>query len=225
MRIILNRIKTPDGTVLTSYTVHDAKYHTDTKTGEVYGVDGGNDYLKRTGKTEDCEELSISVDEDRIEEQFDLIRENLHWGSRGKNGDQELTFIPLKHMTDYHLHQLLHHYTGNIPPFHRRCFYIELESRRKGTPGTNNTIWKYPLERKRMQVIEMSKGATIISCKMQGGLIPCIWAMANSFQVEKEERKIEIIGTGKFYEPADRRFIDTIQIHEGEEIYHVFELL
>ena len=40
--IILNRIQTPDGTVLTSYYRHDYKSYQD-KNGETYIVDGGND--------------------------------------------------------------------------------------------------------------------------------------------------------------------------------------
>jgi len=44
-KIVLNRIKTPDGTILTSYHRHNYVSHIDN--GELYAVDGGNDYLRR----------------------------------------------------------------------------------------------------------------------------------------------------------------------------------
>lgn len=68
--IILNRIRTPDTTVLTSYHVHDYKEHLD-KNGFTYVVDGGNEYLRRIGNN--YEELSVYSNAS-----FDIIRESLH---------------------------------------------------------------------------------------------------------------------------------------------------
>lgn len=56
-RIILNAIETPDGTVLISSHRHDYRDHTDAN-GSYYAVDGGRDYLRRTGP-DDYTELSI----------------------------------------------------------------------------------------------------------------------------------------------------------------------
>ncbi len=126
MRILLNRIKTPDGTVLTSYSVHDYQSYTD-KNGKTYGVDGGTQYLRRTGDCQDCEDLSISIDENNIDaETFEIIRENLHWGTRGKKGDQPLKWIVLKSMDEDHLLNILNVYTGPIDPFIRNCFEMEI---------------------------------------------------------------------------------------------------
>ena len=58
-KIILNAIQTPDGTVLISRNSHDYVCHKDAN-GSFYSVDGGNDYLKRSGKT-DYKELSVFV--------------------------------------------------------------------------------------------------------------------------------------------------------------------
>lgn len=46
-RILLNRIKTPDGTILTSYHRHDYKTYID-KSRLTFSVDGGTAYLKRS---------------------------------------------------------------------------------------------------------------------------------------------------------------------------------
>ena len=42
-KLILSRIRTPDGTILTSYHQHDYVTHTD-KNGETYMLDGGSEY-------------------------------------------------------------------------------------------------------------------------------------------------------------------------------------
>lgn len=58
-RILRNAIRTPDGTVLESTHRHDFICHKDKKTKKRYCVDGGYDYIKRTGDAFDYEELSV----------------------------------------------------------------------------------------------------------------------------------------------------------------------
>ena len=97
-RIILNSIKTPDGTVLVSRHRHDYVTHTD-KNGFEYMVDGGNEYLRRSVNNEaPYEDLSLHEDSP-----FEVIREHYCRGSRGKDGTQPLTWIPLKDMDDEYL--------------------------------------------------------------------------------------------------------------------------
>ena len=94
-RIILNQIKTPDGTILKSMHRHDYVTHTD-KNGLDYMVDGGSEYLRRN-INEDAphEELTIYSDAP-----FEVIRENFHRGGRGKDGRQPLTWVPMSKMSD-----------------------------------------------------------------------------------------------------------------------------
>lgn len=98
--IVINRIKTPDGTILTSYHRHDFKTYVDAN-GKTYGVDGGLDYLKRIGD-QDYEELSIYSDAP-----FEVIRENFGRINRGKDGNQEPKFILLKDMDDEWLNNVV----------------------------------------------------------------------------------------------------------------------
>ncbi len=63
-KIILNAIMTPDGTVLVSKHVHDYRNHTDAN-GETYAVDGGSEYLKRSGPNTYAE-LSIVMEDDKL---------------------------------------------------------------------------------------------------------------------------------------------------------------
>jgi len=100
--IIANRIRTPDGTILQSYNRHDFKAYVD-KNGHTYMVDGGCDYLRRYVVEEaPAEELSVYSDDPH-----EVVREAMHWGTRGVNGDQPLKYIPLKEMTTDHIQACL----------------------------------------------------------------------------------------------------------------------
>jgi hypothetical protein len=94
-RIILNQIKTPDGTIIKSMHRHDYVTYTDAN-GLDYMVDGGSDYLRRNVHTESpYEELTIYEDAP-----FEVIRESFHRGGRGKDGLQPLTWTPMSKMSD-----------------------------------------------------------------------------------------------------------------------------
>lgn len=94
-RLILNRIQTPDGTILTSYHRHDYVTHTD-KNGLEYMVDGGHDYARRNVHvTAPYIEMSVYSDAP-----FEEIRKVYCRGGRGKNGDQPLTWVPMCEMSD-----------------------------------------------------------------------------------------------------------------------------
>lgn len=100
--ILVNMIRTPDGTVLQSRHRHDYVTYTD-KNGLQYMVDGGLDYLRRNVHQEyPYEELSL-YEEDPIE----IIRERFDWGTYGKDGKQPFTRILLKDMTEEHIQAIL----------------------------------------------------------------------------------------------------------------------
>lgn len=101
MQYALNRIKTPDGTILTSYSRYDYKTHKD-KNGEEYMVDGGLEYLRRNVNKEPYEELLVPIDAS-----FEKVRESFHWGTYGKDGNQSLQWKLLKDITDNHLEAIL----------------------------------------------------------------------------------------------------------------------
>ena len=94
-KIIVNQIRTPDGTILKSLHQHDYVVYTD-KNGKDYMVDGGSEYLRRN-LHEDApyEELTIYDDAP-----FEVIRENYCRGGRGKDGKQPLTWVPMSQMND-----------------------------------------------------------------------------------------------------------------------------
>lgn len=102
MKLLLNRIRTPDGTILTSRGVHDYQEYTD-KNGRIYMVDGGNSYLRRNiHAAYPHEELSLySTDP------FERIREEFKWGTRGKGGDQPLEWVKLKDLSTDHIKAII----------------------------------------------------------------------------------------------------------------------
>jgi hypothetical protein len=120
-RLLLNRIKTPDGTILTSYNRHDYLTHKDAITKEVLMVDGGNDYTRRHVGT--YEELSVYDDGSHI-----TRRSALHWGTRGKDGKQPLVYKPIKDLDSDHIEAILRTQT-QLSEFYKEVFKEELKYR------------------------------------------------------------------------------------------------
>jgi len=95
--IVLNRIRTPDGTVLTSRNRHDYRTHLDAN-GETYMVDGGSAYLRRNVNKEAADELSVYV-----EDGHEMVRMAFEWGTRGVDGRSPLRYVAVKDMSTDHI--------------------------------------------------------------------------------------------------------------------------
>lgn len=122
--IIINRIRTPDGTILTSRHVHDYVEHTDEITGGYFAVDGGKEYAKRCFDGH-YDELSVYDDAP-----FELIRYVFEWGSRGVKGDEPLQYKILQCMSDNHIKAILETQT-HISEQIRNIFIKEQKYRKK----------------------------------------------------------------------------------------------
>lgn len=122
--ILRNSIKTPDGTVLVSRSRYDYTTHKDSVTGETYIIDGGLDYFRGSVNDVEAEDLSLTTD-NSIEE----IREGFEWGSRGEDGDQPLTYTPLKGLSDSHIQAILDT-QSQLSELRLKMFSDELEYRR-----------------------------------------------------------------------------------------------
>lgn len=92
--IILNSIKTPDGTILISRHQHDYVEYRD-KNGLEYMVDGGLTYLRRFEQEIPYTELSVYSTAS-----YDIIRKNFYRASRGKTGKAKLKWVPLCKISD-----------------------------------------------------------------------------------------------------------------------------
>lgn len=93
--LVLNRIQTPDGTILTSYHQYDFIFHHDAN-GLKYFVDGGLKYTRRAIHIDyPYHELSVYDDED-----FSIVREVFHCVIPDKQGCLALPskWFPLSHI-------------------------------------------------------------------------------------------------------------------------------
>lgn len=96
-KLIASKMKTPDGTILHSKHAHDYVSHKDAN-GKTYALDGGNEYIRVVGDILDLEDVSVYEDAP-----FEILRENLFWGTYGKDGDQPFKKVTLSEMSDDHI--------------------------------------------------------------------------------------------------------------------------
>ncbi|MCY9861105.1 hypothetical protein OTK49_00985 [Vibrio coralliirubri] len=121
-QLIINQMRTPDGTLLISYHTHDFVSHTDAN-GDEYFVDGGTSYQRHSVNNEPLIDESIYVGADH-----ELIREHFTWGTRGKDGLSPLEFKPLKDLTSEHIKAILETQT-RLPLWRKDIFNAELSFR------------------------------------------------------------------------------------------------
>lgn len=120
--IVLNRIQCNHcGDIIISAHTHDWKQ---CKCGKVY-VDGGTSYLRR-GFDLDSDYKEMSLTEDSP---FEVIRENLSWGTFGKSGKDPLKFVLLKELSNKHILNILNE--NKRPTFMREFLIQELEYRKE----------------------------------------------------------------------------------------------
>lgn len=100
--IVLNQIRTPDGTILMSLHRHDYQTHVDNN-GLTYMADGGTAYLRRNIH-HDAPFTELTVYSDSP---FEIIRESFYRGGRGKDGTEPLTWVPMAKMSDDWLEAVL----------------------------------------------------------------------------------------------------------------------
>ena len=93
-QLIYSAVRTPDGTVLESKHRHDYVSHLDTN-GETYILDGGTDYIRTSVNKEPAKSLALYDDEP-----FEVIREHIYRGGRGKDRKQPLKYVKLSEIDD-----------------------------------------------------------------------------------------------------------------------------
>lgn len=124
MNLILNAIRTPDGTVLVSKHRHDYRTHLDAN-GKTYMIDGGLNYLRCSAH---ADQVSLALYDDEPHEVQSAI---LTWGTFGLRGDQPLKDVPVNQMETSHIKAVLRecHPTRVL----KNCMIKELEFRNDTT--------------------------------------------------------------------------------------------
>ncbi len=84
------------------------------------------------------------------------------------------------------------------------------------------SVWKFPLEVDCVQSIAMPFDAEILCVQAQYGRL-VLWAIVEPDSA-KEQRRIVVAGTGQELPNFKGRYIGTVQMMEGQLIWHVFEM-
>jgi hypothetical protein len=124
---LLNSIRTPDGTVLFSRTRWDYVEHLD-KNGEVYMVDGGGFYLRRSMNVEPYEELSVEDDG-----KHETRRQHLLWGVNYTKDEVRLPETQYRRIMDLdtdHIEKILELFEYRISDLYKEVFRQELQYRK-----------------------------------------------------------------------------------------------
>lgn len=129
--LLVNAIKTPDGTILESNHRHDYTSYLD-KNGEYYFIDGGLDYTRRSVNKEPAEDACVYTDDSH-----EKIRERFKWGTRGKDGAEHLHWIPISTMSTEHIDTVLTT-QKHIRPAVKKVFVDELTYRKTILNEENN---------------------------------------------------------------------------------------
>lgn len=110
-KLIANKWKTPDGTVLWSKHRHDYVSHTDLN-GEYYFIDGGNDYIRKS--VNKAQAVNLCVYDDG---KFETLRENIFWGRNYDANNKilsETEWITIKNLTTDHLYAILKYFNNDF---------------------------------------------------------------------------------------------------------------
>lgn len=86
------------------------------------------------------------------------------------------------------------------------------------------TIWKFPVQPSEHYVVEMPRGARLLSVQTQGGE-PALWALCNP-QSPRVKRSFSVFGTGHdatAVELLGMKYVGTFQIGGGTLVFHLFD--
>ena len=130
IQIILNRVQCKScGEVLTSYNRHD--YKTCGCENETM-VDGGTDYQRYGGKDLSLVDSSSTI---YLSDDHMMNRSAAHWGNRGKDGRDPLSYKSIADMSNDHIINILLDMGGRIAPWIERIMDDEMLHR-----ITNNIV-------------------------------------------------------------------------------------
>lgn len=87
-----------------------------------------------------------------------------------------------------------------------------------------NRILKYTLEVQDEQKVDLPIGAIILSAVSQFNNV-VIYAQVDAKESLKLKRTIKVVATGQQFDEANLKFINTVVLHQGQLIFHVFEVV
>lgn len=83
-------------------------------------------------------------------------------------------------------------------------------------------VFKYAIRVTDTQTVTMPTGAKPISAQCQRGVL-CVWAEVNPDPGVRQVRRLfRVFDTGHTMPENPGQFIDTVQMHDGNLIFHVY---
>ena len=82
-------------------------------------------------------------------------------------------------------------------------------------------IWKFPLENRVHNNVQMPKGAQVVHVAAQFEK-PCLWALVDP-DAEPEVRRFGIAATGQNFDEAEAHYVGTFMLAGGAFLGHVVE--
>lgn len=124
--LVLNRMKTPDGTVLISKHRHDYVTHVDAISGEEYMLDGGTDCQRHSVNIAPMVDMSVYSNDPH-----EYVREGFYWGTRGVCGTKPVEYKPLNELSEDHIKAILDT-QYQLSQWRKDVFKNELKFREEG---------------------------------------------------------------------------------------------
>lgn len=136
-QLVLNKVKCLCcNKELISFHVHD--YKTCGCENETT-VDGGLSYLRYGGvDISKVQSLPVYVDDD-----YELVRESFHWGTYGKDGNLELSFVKLSDMSNNHINKIIQYMFNTLPRWLQLVFTMEKAYRKAHKIRTRDKEYLY----------------------------------------------------------------------------------
>ena len=83
-----------------------------------------------------------------------------------------------------------------------------------------NAVWKFPIEIKDEQRVQMPDGAEVVYVAVQNGTL-CLWAAVDS-SAAMMPRRFFVRETGHDFTGAEGRHLGSFQLADGAQVFHVF---
>lgn len=130
MYCLVNKIQTPDGTILHCKHRRDYQSHVDSITKEQYINDGGEYYVRRSINQHPPLDLSVWIDSSKPQ-LTDQVRQAKFWGSYGKDGKQPKFYLALSEMETEHITAILQTQSQIKNTVIEELFKLELNQRKQ----------------------------------------------------------------------------------------------
>lgn len=87
------------------------------------------------------------------------------------------------------------------------------------------SVWKYPIEIIDFPVVELPRGAKVLTVQSQGEQA-CLWVLVDPHESVMESRLFRLVGTGHLIKRSvqELMYLGTFRVRDGDLVFHLFEV-